>query len=78
MGQGLVRARRRWPIYLRDALLCFSPEAFRLTFGATGLFPKPVGPTLQGFLLGRMGLRVVVFVPVVRHGNTPQREQQVQ
>ena len=78
MVQGLVRARRRWPIYLRDPLLCFPPEPFGLTFGATGLFPKPVGPTLQGFLLGRMGLRVVVFVPVVRHGNTPQREQEVQ
>ena len=57
-----------------DPLLCFHPEAFRLTFGATGLFPKPVGPTLQGFLLGRMRLRVVVFMLVVRHGSFSQRE----
>ena len=62
-------------MYLRDPLLCFPPKAFKLTCGATGLFPKPVGATPQSFLLGRLGLRVAVFVLVVRHDNIPEEDE---
>jgi hypothetical protein len=64
-------------MYLRNPLLRFPPEAFRLAFGATGLLPKPIGSKLQGLLLGRLGLRVVVFVLMVRHGDIPHKRERL-
>ena len=56
-----------------DPLLGFAPEAFRLPFGAAGLFPKMVGHYLWAFLMGRRRLGLsMLMLSVMRHRSSPQ------